>query len=258
MLTVQASSASFRHWPTLAETALWLLLLAQLVRFGWWMLAPQSVAGTPLVYGLPAQVPTLAGQDPFFGGTAPAAATASGWRLFGLRTGVAGTGTAILAHEQGPQAVYRVGDVLAPGLVLAAVRADHVELDNGQRLELPGNAAAPTPASAVPAPVSALPAAAIAAPASVDPARLLDAGLQPRNENGRITGYTLLPRGNSEVLLRAAGLQPGDVLLSVNGQVLSPSVIAELAGELKANPQAVVTFERDGQTRTLDLGRASP
>ncbi|WP_394004714.1 type II secretion system protein N [Luteimonas sp. WGS1318] len=234
-----------------------LVLLTQLARLAWLVLAPASVAGTPQVTSLPSQIPELAAHDPFLAGIASAAPVATdGWRLFGLRTAADGQGTAILGRDREPQSVYGVGDALAPGLVLAAVRADHVELGNGQRLALVEDAQADAPAASIPAPPSPTPAPASSA--DVDPAQLLEAGLQARTVDGRLAGYTLLPRGNSEVLLRAAGLQPGDVLLSVNGQVLSPSVITELASELKSNPRAVVTFERDGQTRTLSLGGSAP
>lgn len=247
--------ASLRHWPTCVEAALWLVLLLQLARFAWLLFAPASVAGAPQVSMLPAQTPELAGQDPFFAGTTPAAATTlEGWRLFGVRTAADGRGTGILGRDREPQGVYRTGDELAPGLVLTAVKTGHVEFGNGQRLDL--DAGAPPPAASLPATRPA--ATPSAGAAGFDPAQLLEAGLQARTDAGRITGYTLLPRGNSELLLRAAGLQPGDVLLSVNGQVLSPTVITQLASELKSTRQAIVTFERDGQTRTVNLGSGAP
>ncbi|MDR6992687.1 type II secretion system protein N [Luteimonas sp. 3794] len=234
--------------------------MIQLARLVWLIFAPASVAGAPQLSSLPSQIPELAGHDPFLAGAAPVAAVATdGWRLFGLRTAADGRGTAILGRDREPQSVYGVGDALAPGLVLAAVRADHVELGNGQRLALVQEAPANAPLASMPSPSLSPPSApAPASSADVDPGQLLEAGLQARTVDGRLAGYTLLPRGNSDLLLRAAGLQPGDVLLSVNGQVLSPSVITELASELKANPQAVVTFERDGQTRTLNLGGSAP
>ncbi|MDR7194399.1 type II secretion system protein N [Luteimonas terrae] len=244
-------------WPRLAEIVLWLVLLTQLARLAWLVLAPASVAGTPQVTSLPSQIPELAAHDPFLAGASAAPVATDGWRLFGLRTAADGRGTAILGRDREPQSVYGVGDVLAPGLVLAAVRADHVELGNGQRLALAQEAPADAPAASMPAPPPS-PTPVPARSADFDPAQLLEAGLQARTVDGRLAGYTLLPRGNSDVLLRAAGLQPGDVLLSVNGQVLSPSVITELASELKSNPRAIVTFERDGQTRTLSLGGDAP
>lgn len=245
-------------WHRPAETVLWLVLVTQLARLAWLVFAPASVAGTPQVTSLPSQIPELAAHDPFLAGVASAAPVATdGWRLFGLRTAADGRGTAILGRDREPQSVYGVGDALAPGLVLAAVRADHVELGNGQRLALVQDAHADAPPASMPMPPPS-PTPAPAGSADFDPAQLLEAGLQARTVDGRLSGYTLLPRGNSDVLLRAAGLQPGDVLLSVNGQVLSPSVITALAGELKSNPSAIVTFERDGQTRTLSLGGSAP
>lgn len=245
----------------LAEVLLWAVLLVQIGRLGWLVLAPGSVAGAPRVLTLPAEIPALAAHDPFRNGAPATAATGlDGWRLFGVRTAGDGRGSAILGQDGQPQAVYRTGDALAPGLVLSAVHADHVEFGAGRRLMLDATAPA-TAMSALPSMPSmptAPPPSASPTSADIDPARLLDAGLQARTVDGRLSGYTLLPRGNSDLLLRAAGLQPGDVLLSVNGQVLSPGVITELANELKANPKAVVTFERDGETRTLSLGGRTP
>lgn len=258
--TFPAFSGALRwSWSRLAEGVLWLVLLAQLARLVWLVLAPASVAGAPQVSSVPSQIPELAAHDPFLAGAAPVTAVVTdGWRLFGVRTAADDRGTAILARDREPQSVYRVGDALAPGLVLTAVRGDHVELGTGQRLDLADDAPTASAPTTMPPPPPPPPAQAAAGNVGFDPAQLLEAGLQARNVDGRLSGYTLLPRGNSEMLLRAAGLQPGDVLLTVNGQVLSPSVINELATELKSNPKAVVTFERDGQTRTLSLGGGAP
>ncbi|MCD7098941.1 type II secretion system protein N [Stenotrophomonas sp. MMGLT7] len=241
----------------LAEAVLWLLLLLQLARFGWLLLAPASVAGAPRITALPAQIPDLAGHAPFSGSgadTATASASLDGWRLFGLRSAADGGGSAILGRDKQPQMAYAVGDEIAPGLALARIADDHVEFGDGRRLDLPD--AGPAPAAARPA--APLATARAADAAGFDTSKLLDAGLQARTEDGRITGYTLLPRGGSELMLRGIGLRPGDVLLSVNGQFLSPGTMADLARELQSNPQAVVSFQRDGQTRTLTLGSGKP
>ncbi|WP_158675186.1 MULTISPECIES: type II secretion system protein N [unclassified Pseudoxanthomonas] len=265
-----------RHWPALAEAALVLVLLLQLARLLWLAFAPAPASAGAAPVAVAAEAPALAGLDPFFGNAPEAAGEAGSWRLFGLRVAADG-GSAILARDGGPQQAYRVGDALAPGVVLEAVAADHaVLLDAGvrRRLELPavqgagpggGPAPAALPASApAPAP-AALPAPAPATAAApeqetrdVDPARLLaEAGLRTYQEAGRVAGYTLMPRGDA-ALLRAAGLQPGDVLLSVNGQALDPEHLPEVAEQLKSNPRAVIAYRRDGQVRTVTLGTGSP
>src|SRR5690606_40652974 len=102
--------------------------------------APASAGAPPPPVAVAAEARALAGLDPFFGDAPEAAGEAGGsWRLFGLRVAADG-GSAILARDGGPQQAYRVGDALAPGVVLEAVAADHaVLLDAGvrRRLELP-------------------------------------------------------------------------------------------------------------------------
>ena len=240
-----------------------LVLLLQLARLLWLAFAPASAGAAPVAVA--AEAPALAGLDPFFGNAPEAAGEAGGsWRLFGLRVAADG-GSAILARDGGPQQAYRVGDALAPGVVLEAVAADHaVLLDAGvrRRLELPavqgaGPGGGPAPA-ALPAPAPATAAAPEQETRDVDPARLLaEAGLRTYQEAGRVAGYTLMPRGDA-ALLRAAGLQPGDVLLSVNGQALDPEHLPEVAEQLKSNPRAVIAYRRDGQVRTVTLGTGSP
>ena len=249
-----------RHWPALLEAALVLLLALQAARLVWVLLTPAGPLGPSAPAVLPAPLPALSGRDPFFAGavaaTGPASAGLEGWRLFGLRNDAHG-GSAILAMDTAAQAAYLPGDELAPGLVLDSVAADHVLVREGgsfRRLDLPlqqGPQATPSPAA------SALASAAPTA-ADIDPARLLArSGLKQLDENGRGAGYTLMPQADGP-LLRQAGLQPGDVLLRVNGQPLAPGTFAEVVEELKRNPRATVEFQRGGQTHTVTLGSGTP
>lgn len=205
----------------------------------------------------------LAHGDLFFEQATTQVADALGYRLFGVRVD-GDRSSAILGHD-GQQRAYAVGDEIASGLILDAVFADHavlragsrrhrVELPRGSQLSgaQPGSPIAgtlPVGKPAKPDPVTAV--------AEVDPQQLLaNAGLRARSEGGEVTGYTLVPRGN-EALLREAGLQPGDVLLSVNGQRLDPERLGELKSELAGRSQATITFQRDGRTRSVTL-KAQP
>ncbi len=88
---------------------------------------------------------------------------------------------------------------------------------------------------------------------SVDTKKLLDeAGLRPRTQDGRITGYTLLPRGAGETLGRA-GLAAGDVLVALNGNRLTPERYSEIEQELTGAAQVQLTVERGNETRTITL-----
>jgi len=66
-------------------------------------------------------------------------------------------------------------------------------------------------------------------------------------------GFTVSGGGDGAVL-RAAGLQPGDVILAVNGQPLdSVERIAALRGQLANSSSAELRFERDGAVQTSTL-----
>lgn len=252
-----------------AELAIVLLLGVQAARLAWLLLPPASLGTLPLDAppDLPVQPARLA-IDAFHPQRGPiASADASGLRLFAVRP-AAGGGSAILATADGPQRSIAAGTEVTPGVVLAEVLADHVVLDSGGRrseLRFARPDVAPVARTATRAPAAAAaPAAApsAAAPSAdvpvVDPARLLAGmGLAPEEANGRITGYTVIPRGNDAVL-RQAGLQAGDVLLSVNNEALDPERHAALAQTLAGADTITFTFRRDGQIRSATLQAQTP
>ncbi|WP_374467836.1 type II secretion system protein N [Phenylobacterium sp.] len=213
-----------------------------------------------------ADLSILASFDPFFrvqGAAAAGQATGSSDAviLYGVRAGSGGRGSAILAAGGGPQRSYGVGEEVSPGLVLAVVGADHVILSRGgarQRVGFP----VPQPGAAVLPAVSTLSGPSLEGPAAsrpgpaIDPQRLLgQTTLVPRMRDGRPSGYTVLPRGGSDVL-RQAGLQQGDVLLAIDGVALTPERVSELPQSLAASTAAEIRFERGGQTLTTRIRMA--
>lgn len=241
--------------PKLLQGGLLLALAIQAGRLLWIAFAPAELPAPPVVATTPrpAAAPALAGHGDPFHPRARDASQATGYTLLGVRV-VAGGGSAILAHD-GRQTSYATGDEVAAGVTLAAVAADHVILRAGgrdQRIAL-----APPAASGLPAahalPVGAPPEQKQAGPDSVavDPKALLTGtGLRPQRDAGRITGYTIVPRGN-EALLQRAGLQAGDVLLAVDGKPLDPGELDDLKRDPGAT--ATLTVRRGDQTRTLKL-----
>lgn len=251
------------------EVTLVLLLAAQAARLLWLLVSPPGPVGDwpPAEAGRAfGPVPAIAlAFDPFHpdASSGPAAANTSGYRLHAVRVAGA-SGSAILSTaDGGPQAAFHVGDEVAPGVTLAGVGAGHAVLGTGrgdQRLDL-DPAATTLPARTAPA-IASLPSAApaVASPEAiaVDPAALLaQAGLRARTEGGRISGYTLIPRGGGEVL-RQAGLQAGDVLVAVDGNQLNPERLAELESQLAGRDEVRLTVQRDGQLQTLTLRTTSP
>jgi general secretion pathway protein C len=256
------------------EVVLALALTVQLAQLGWIALGPAAAAGaatnpTPAPFQ-PADPTVFQRFDAFFrtGGQsslAEASAAGSGqMRLYGLRSDGAGGGSAIIGLADGRQVSVGVGEEVEPGLVLRGVGADHVTLARGgsvSRLvftDLPMGVAPVPPPPPGPQTVTPTPAPAVSvapAGASIDPARLLgQAGLRPRMRGARLDGFTVSGAGDAAVL-RAAGLQAGDVILAVNGQPLdSLERIAALRSQLANSAGAELRIERDGQVQTSTLG----
>lgn len=229
------------------------LLAWQAARLFWILASPPAPVGAlapaPVAVAAAAFAPVA---DPFFR-TGPAnglvAVAPSELRLFATRLTPA-PASAILQWKEAPQAVLLLGEALDNGMVLAEVHTGHVLLRDAaggsHRLELPATEAA---APASPPPASALPSAAPPAAAAVAPAELLQgAGLLPAAGGG----YTVVARGDGQAL-RQAGLQAGDVLMSVNGSPLTPETLTRLQDELSAGDQATLTVQRGGKTQTLQF-----
>lgn len=250
------------------ELAVVVLLALQAARLAWLLLPPAGLGAAPPDAAAFAARPDRLAIDAFHpvaAAAAPAAVDGSGLKLFAVRP--AGShGSAILAMGDGPQRSILVGEGVVPGVTLAAVEADQVVLESSGRCsELRFAAAVGAPARAVPLPTVALghtatavPPADAAEPAAIDPAELLaDMGLRPDMADGRIAGYTVVPRGNGDAL-RRSGLQAGDLLLSVNNEALDPERHAALAGTLASGSSITLTYRRDGRIHSATLQAKTP
>ncbi|MGV8929369.1 MAG: type II secretion system protein N [Brevundimonas sp.] len=258
------------------EIALVLVLAIQLGRLVWIVAEPRlepAVAESNRSAPVPADLAVFQRFDAFFRTgdlSSMAEATAAGssqMRLFGVRAGGAGGGSAIIGLSDGRQISVGVGEAVEPGLILKSVGQDHVILSRDgavSRLifsDTPVGAAPPPPPP--PGPQTVTPEAPIVAPAvatvpRVDPARLMaQASLRPRMQGLRVNGFTVSAGGDGSAL-KAAGLQTGDVILAVNGSSLdSLERIASLRSQLSNATSAEIRFERGGsvQTTTIRTGR---
>jgi len=221
---------------------------------------PGRVAGVPLPATLPVlQSPVPAGFAmplPQAAGTgafaAPApAAMLQGLKLRGIIARGSGTaGAAILETPDGRQRLVRIGQAPAPGLRLVAVGAASVTLaTTDQQLQLDFN--------------DARPAAIAAPPPADDRTRKIMAwklALEPRRQEGRINGFTVLP-GPLPPALQRAGLRAGDVLISVNQAELNNlERVSDLADEVGGSYTAEFVIERGGQRqiKTLEINPRPP
>lgn len=191
--------------------------------------------------------------------SAPAAGsvTSLALTLFATRATPGGGGSAIIAGADGMQQVYRIGAEVQPGVTLAAVAFDHVELSrNGARelLYLDQSAPAPSAQGVVAANPVAAPAATAAGPGgiNVDAARR-GINFGPRAEGGRVVGLEVLSAGDGAVF-RAAGFQPGDVITAVDGKpVGGAGDAAMLAGALRPGASISVTVRRGDRQLPLAI-----
>ena len=256
------------HLRVVVEAVLIGLLLLQAGRLVWIVVDPKAPSMAPLAQAQikPADLNVFQRFDAFFrtGGLSSLAdvtnADTAQLRLFGVRSGGAGDGSAIIGLADGRQVSVGVGEEVEPGLVLKEVGQDYVTL--ARSLSVSRLVFSEVPVGAPPPPLPppgeqvvgpAAPASAPSAPAAaVDPSRLMaQASLRPRMQGMAIKGFTVSGSGDQ---LAAAGLQAGDVILSVNGNELTGlDRIAALRGQLANSANAEVRFERAGQVQTTTI-----
>ncbi|MEQ1725818.1 MAG: type II secretion system protein N [Sphingopyxis sp.] len=246
-----------------------LILIIQIVRLAYGVITPVGALGN----WAPTQTVRLsAGEraalfarvDPFYRTIASADAgpgnvTGLPLQLFGIRINAgAGTGSAIIAGEDGVQNSIGVGEEIQTGVRLAAVHFDHVEIDNGGRRELlyidqSGGAAAGAAATTAhpPATTSAPMAtnAAISPAIPISPASLrAGIGFAPRQEGSRVTGILVREQGDGSAF-QAAGFRSGDIIRAINGRPIgSPSDLSALSNQLTPGARLSLSVERGAGT----------
>ncbi|HYW15005.1 MAG TPA: hypothetical protein VE891_02485 [Allosphingosinicella sp.] len=165
--------------------------------------------------------------------------SADGLVLYGV-SGAGGSAAAIIGSRIGGQRVVAVGSDYRPGLKLAEVGVDYAVLQSstqGVRLELSRFAAAGSAKA-----TAVLPAEE----EQKIEAAVLRSILRPVMANSRIGGYALKP-GESLPQLVRAGLQPGDVIMSVNGSQLDEERMSELAWQMGNARKTEFVFMRNGK-----------
>lgn len=263
------------------ELALALLLILQAGWIGFRFVepprAPADASAAPSA--APVDAGILARFDAFFPDPGPGKETArdadaGALRLFGVQV-EGGRSIAIIGLADGRQIAVSVGDDVEPGLTLRAVARDHVILVSGSApvrlaFDQQDPASPPSPATAgraispgqPPPPqrhgaIARVPARTVPAPPPGPAALLAQGMLKPRLRGLGISGFTI-GEGAPGGALTAAGLQPGDVVLAVNGVELNSVDAARgVADQLKSAASAEIRYERNGQVRSARVGSGS-
>ncbi len=171
-------------------------------------------------------------------------------------------GYAIVGESAATAKTFPAGATLRPGTKLHSVYTDRVILDSSGRLET-----LVLPRQSSGGPVMARPAPTAAAGGSIgeELRRVADTNPgafssvvrpQPVFANGVQRGYRVYP-GKDRKQFSQLGLQPGDLVTSINGTPLDdPSRGMEIFNSLNSASQVNVTVERNGQTQQLSLNTA--
>ena len=171
-------------------------------------------------------------------------------------------GWAIIGESAAAASVFAVGDAVRPGTKLHAVYPDRVILDRGGTLEalaLPVQSLAGVQMSrtAPPARPQSQFQENLRRIAESNPGAFAEiVRPQPVFANGVQRGYRVYPGRNRQQFAKL-GLQPGDLVLAINGTSLDdPQRGMEIFNTMGTSDRVTVTVERNGQSQDLTLNTA--
>ncbi|MDP1913762.1 type II secretion system protein N [Brevundimonas sp.] len=222
---------------------------------------------------------------PFGGGSANTGGlpiSSLGLVLRGVVYAAGGGSTALISNGPGPVQIFTVGQAPVGNAVIEVIEVDRIILNVGGRREaliLPHPAGEPAPGMPAGAAPAAMAPAVVAAPSSEAQAALASASpvataaaaeaarrpppppqpvVTPSNVAGSLgvvpsaQGYVI--GADSAPQLLRAGLRPGDVIKSLNGQALgNPASDQQIFQRAAAGGRARVEVVRDGRTLTLTV-----
>jgi general secretion pathway protein C len=171
-------------------------------------------------------------------------------------------GWAIIGESAAATRQYATGAALRPGIKLHSVYKDRVIIDRAGQLET-----LPLPKQGAPLNVAARPSPAAARNnqfvenvrriAETNPSAFAEiVRPQPVFANGVQRGYRVYPGRNRQQFAKL-GLQPGDLVLAINGASLDdPQRGMEIFNSMGTSDRVNVTIERNGQSQELTLNTA--
>lgn len=171
-------------------------------------------------------------------------------------------GLAIIGESPQSAKVYAVGANVRPGTRLHAVYVDRVILDRNGQLEALALPKQSTAGLAINRPPAPRPGGGRFAEnlrriAETNPTAFAEVVRpQPVFSNGVQRGYRVYPGRNRQQFAKL-GLQPGDLVLSINGTPLDdPQRGMEVFNTIGTSDRVTVTVERNGQSQELTLNTA--
>jgi general secretion pathway protein C len=169
-------------------------------------------------------------------------------------------GYAFIGESANTARMYAVGKAVRPGTTLHSVYPDQVLLDTNGKLEalkLPRLSSANLTALAPPRPATNPVTENLRRMAETNPAAFSEIiRPQPVFANGVQRGYRVYPGRNRQQFAKL-GLQPGDLVTSINGTPLDdPQRGMEIFNTIGSADRVTVTVERNGQPQELTLNMA--
>jgi len=259
--------------PSLVTVVLVIVIAAQLAALLWRALGSagtESELAPPIT---PPQAPAvdlaavvnahLFGVAPSSGDPSMAPATSANLTLAGTLAGIQPEqGWAIIGASGQAARVYATGAALPGGSKLFAVYPDRVILDRGgarESLMLPrlsGGGGAPMAMANLPGPVSENASLAdnVRQLLVQNPATAGDLlRPQPVFAGGTLKGYRVYP-GRNRAQFVSLGLQPGDLVMSVNGAALDdPNRGLEILRGIGQGSAVTLTIDRGGQQQQISV-----
>jgi len=171
-------------------------------------------------------------------------------------------GYAFIGESAAAAKFRRVGDNITGGVMLHSVYVDRVMLDRGGRLEslmLPRFVGGPLiqRQAVAPPPQPTRFAENLRRIAETNPSAFSEiVRPQPIFAGGVQKGYRVYPGRNRQQFAKL-GLQPGDMVVAVNGTPLTdPASGSQIFNTISTTDRVTLTIERNGQTQQLNVNTA--
>ena len=181
--------------------------------------------------------------------------------LLGIFAGTQkGQSRAVIAPQGGEEKPFSIGDDVVKGVSLQAIFPDRVILSRSGQLETlrldrdqpnqGGGFVAGSDASGnLPAQLSQIRQQILQNPNKA--AEFIRA--QPAMSGSQMTGYRIYP-GSNPAIFNGSGLQPGDLVVSVNGiQLDNPQKALQMLNDLSNASSVSLVVERGGQQQTINV-----